>query len=214
MTSFQPSAVETLLRDNQRLLRETGALPPAGAGTVVWNAGDGEGLLLADLYPLGPFGDGSLVVHALASVPAHLASAAAAHALAHRLRPEIGASILARPLHLAAWALARRPLPVRYSPILRASDAPEIPVTSSGLRGGTAALAATLVAHPTVKAVLIADHGALVFGRDVPSAARLLLALEETADLTRAADVIGGAQPFPDDAAERTARGIAGADGV
>jgi L-fuculose-phosphate aldolase len=210
MTSFHPSAVETLLRDNHRLLRETGALPPTGAGTVAWKSPDGEGLLLADLYPLGPFGDGSVVTHPLASVPGHLASAAAAHALVHRLRPEIGASILARPLHLASWALAHRALPVRYSPILRASDAPEIPVTGSGLRGGTDPLAATLTAHPGIKAVLIADHGVLVLGRDLPAVTRLLIALEETADLTRSAEALGGTQPFPDDAAERTARGIAG----
>ncbi len=212
MTTQNHGAVETLLRDNHRLLRATGALPPTGAGTAAWVSPDGEGLLIADLYPLGPFGDGSVVIHELGSVPAHLASAAAAHAAVHRLRPDAGATILARPQHLAAWALAHRALPVRYSPILRASDAPEIPITAQGLRHGTAALEATITAHRGIRAVLIADHGVIVLGRDLPAATRLLIALEETADLTRSAEVLGGTQPFPDDAAIRTARGIAGAD--
>lgn len=210
MTASLPSAEETLLRESHRLLRATGALPPTGAGTVAWISAADESLVIADLYPLGPFGDGSVVVHRSASVPPHLASSAAAHATLHGLRPEAGASILARPRHLAGWALARRALPIRYSPILRVSGTGEIPITSAGLRSGTAALAETLLAHPETKAALIADHGAIVLGRDLAAATRLLIWLEETAELTMAAESLGGPQPFPDDAAARTARGIAG----
>jgi ribulose-5-phosphate 4-epimerase/fuculose-1-phosphate aldolase len=211
MSNSQPRADETLLRESHRLLRATNALPPTGAGTAAWASPDGEGLLIADLYPLGPFGDGRVVIHRASAVPPHLASAAQAHATVHGLRPDVGATILARPTHLAAWALAHRALPIRYSPILRASEAPEIPVTATGLRGGTTALAWTLTAYHDIKAVIIADHGALVLGRDLAAATRLLIALEETAELTLAAEALGGPQPFPDDAAARTARGIAGA---
>ena len=205
-----PSVEETLLRDCHRLLRATGALPPTGAGTAAWISGEDESLVIADLFPLGPFGNGTVVVHQGATVPAHLASAAIAHATLHGLRPDAGASILARPSHLAGWALARRPLPLRYSPILRVSNAHAIPITSAGLRGGTAPLAATLLQYPETKAALIADHGAMVLGRDLAAATRLLIWLEETAELTMAAEILGGPQPFPADAVARTARGIAG----
>jgi len=60
--------------------------------------------------------------------------------------------------------------------------------------------------HPTVPAVLLANHGLLAFGRDPLAAAMVIIAMEEAAEMTLRARTIGGEQPFPAGALERERR--------
>jgi L-fuculose-phosphate aldolase len=57
--------------------------------------------------------------------------------------------------------------------------------------------------HPTVPAVLLANHGLLAFGRDPLAAAILIVAMEEAAELTLGARALGGEKGFPDGALEQ-----------
>ena len=52
------------------------------------------------------------------------------------------------------------------------------------------------------KAVILANHGLLVFGADPIAAARLLVAIEESAEAELSAALIGGGQDFPPGALE------------
>jgi L-fuculose-phosphate aldolase len=57
--------------------------------------------------------------------------------------------------------------------------------------------------HPTVPAVLLANHGLLAFSSDPLSTAQLIIIMEEAAQLTLDARTLGGEQAFPADALER-----------
>ena len=57
--------------------------------------------------------------------------------------------------------------------------------------------------HPTVPAVLLANHGLLAFSRDPLSTAQLIIIMEEAAELTLDARALGGEKSFPADALER-----------
>ena len=51
--------------------------------------------------------------------------------------------------------------------------------------------------HPTVPAVLLANHGLLAFHEDPIQAARLIMVMEEAAEMTLEARKLGGQKPFP-----------------
>lgn len=188
-----------------KLLATVCGLPPSGSGLAALRRSDGS-VAVFDLFAVGPLGDQrNLTVNQWSAGAAALVAALTA-------RPALGAAVLAHSPHLAAWALARRPLPSRYSPLLRLTDAAEIPITRDGIAGGPGPVTSLLASDAELRAILVADYGGLVLGKDLPTAARGLASLEEAAQLAWAATAIGGSQPFPDDAAARVARGIAGAD--
>jgi L-fuculose-phosphate aldolase len=57
--------------------------------------------------------------------------------------------------------------------------------------------------HPSVPAVLLANHGLLAFSRDPLATAQLIIIMEEAAELTLRARGLGGAKNFPPGALER-----------
>ena len=63
-------------------------------------------------------------------------------------------------------------------------------------------IVAQLRASPTVPAVLLGNHGLLAFAADPVATARLVVILEEAAQMTLAARRLGGEQPFPPGALE------------
>ena len=61
----------------------------------------------------------------------------------------------------------------------------------------------------TTNAVLLANHGLLVFGPDPLATARLLVAIEEAAEAELAAAAIGGAADFPEGALQAVRESMA-----
>ena len=57
--------------------------------------------------------------------------------------------------------------------------------------------------HPTIPALLLGNHGLLAFGRDALYAAMVIISMEEAAELTLDARILGGEKPLPADALER-----------
>ena len=108
-----------------RLLATVRGLPPSGSALL--GLRHHTGILILDLAAVGPLGDGRLQAVLADRFPG---AGAAALALAFAERPQAGAALLAHSPYLAAWALARKPLPARYSPLLRLTEASEIPLTS------------------------------------------------------------------------------------
>ena len=129
----------------------------------------------------------------------------AMHAVVYKARPDVGGIIHTHSPSATAFALAHKELPCRAEPLLRFGQAEPVPVVPWGPRGSDVSvrgIAAALEAHPTTGAVLLANHGLLVFGADPMAAARLVVAVEESAEAELAARAIGGAVDFPEGALE------------
>jgi L-ribulose-5-phosphate 4-epimerase len=129
----------------------------------------------------------------------------AMHGVVYRARPDVGGVIHTHSPAATAFALANRPLPCRAEPMLRFGQAEPVPVAAWGPRGSEVSVRAIgeiLDRAPTTSAVLLANHGLLAFGADPLAAARLVVAIEETAEAELAAEAIGGAVDFPAGALE------------
>lgn len=136
----------------------------------------------------------------------------AMHAAVYRERPEAQAIIHTHSPHVTSFALAHRPLPCRYEALLRFGVADDIPVAAWGPRGSEESvrnIREALQAHPSVPAVLLANHGLLASGKDVGATAQLIVAMEEAAEMTLGAESVGGAQPFPEGALKQVRAQIA-----
>jgi L-fuculose-phosphate aldolase len=127
------------------------------------------------------------------------------HRGVYRERADAGAVIHTHPPHASAFALAHEPLPCAYEALLRVGVTDAIPVAGWAPRGSpehVANIVARLREHPTAPAVLLGNHGLLAFAADPVAAARLVIIVEEAAQMTLAARRLGGAQPFPPGALE------------
>jgi L-fuculose-phosphate aldolase len=129
------------------------------------------------------------------------------HRAVYRERADAGAVVHAHPPHVTGFALAHEPLPCAYEALLRVGAAGAIPVAGWAPRGSpehVAHIVARLREHPTAPAVLLGNHGLLAFAADPVAAARLVIILEEAAQMTLAARRLGGERPFPPGALEAT----------
>lgn len=131
------------------------------------------------------------------------------HTSVYRMRKDVNAVIHTHSPRATSFALAHQPLPCVYEAFLRWGITEDIPVAQWGPRGSQEAVAyivEQLQNHPTVPALLLANHGLLAFSRDPLATAQLIVAMEEAAELILDARHIGGEQPFPADALEREHR--------
>lgn len=153
--------------------------------------------------------DGRVLAGQLRSVSAEII---AMHSTVYRARPQVGAIIHTHSPAATAFAVAHRPLPCRTEPMLRFGQAEDVPVVPWGPRGSDVSvrgMAEVLRCRPTTAAVLLANHGLLVFGPDSAATAHLLVAIEESAEAELAAAAIGGAVDFPQGAVEAVRAAIA-----
>ena len=136
----------------------------------------------------------------------------AMHSVVYRARPEVGGIIHTHSPAATAFALARLPLPCRAEPLLRFGQAEPVPVVPWGPRGSDVSvrgIGEVLRQAPTTSAVLLANHGLLVFGSDPLAAARLVVAIEEAAEGELAAAALGGAADFPEGALQAVRESMA-----
>jgi L-fuculose-phosphate aldolase len=141
--------------------------------------------------------DGKVVDGELAPENAEIV---AMHSVIYRTRDDVGGIIHTHSPAATAFALANRPLPCRTEPLLRFGQAEDVPVVAWGPRGSDVSvrgIAEVVGNHPTTAAVLLANHGLLVFGPDPMATAQLVVAIEESAEAEVAAAAIGGAMDFP-----------------
>lgn len=122
------------------------------------------------------------------------------HAAVYQARDDVFAVVHTHSPHLTAFALANRSLPCRYDPLLRRGQSRDVPVVPWALRGSQAffrGIAAAVSSPARTNAVLLANHGILVFGSSAMAAVKLLIVLEEAAKLELDAAALGGARDFP-----------------
>jgi ribulose-5-phosphate 4-epimerase/fuculose-1-phosphate aldolase len=120
------------------------------------------------------------------------------HTLAY-VRPEVNAVIHTHSYHATAFALANRPIPPNYEPLVNRGQTVEIPCApyrrrNTGDLGES--IAALLGQHPDTKAVLLANHGILVFDESPLKTAQLVATIEEAATLEVYAAPLGGSKPI------------------
>jgi len=130
----------------------------------------------------------------------------AMHAGVYRARSDIASVIHTHSPHVTSFALAHEPLNCVYEAFLRFGITEDIPVAEWAPRGSPESvgnIVRQIELHPSVPAVLLANHGLLAFSRDLLSTAQLIVIMEEAAELTLRASGLGGAKNFPTGALER-----------
>jgi L-ribulose-5-phosphate 4-epimerase len=140
--------------------------------------------------------DGELVSGELGS---GIRSVIQMHTRAYR-RPRIESVIHAHSPYATAFAVAHKPIPVHYEPLLRRGQTVNVPVTRYGERGSGAMIdriEAVISEHPQTRAVLLANHGLLVFHETPRKAAELVAVIDEAAAIIIRAQALGGSQPIP-----------------
>src|SRR6266567_6954244 len=128
------------------------------------------------------------------------------HSCVYRARSNVNAVIHTHSPRVTSFALANKPLPCVYEAFLRFGITDDIPVADWAPRGSQESvtnIVQQLQQHPTVPAVLLGNHGLLAFSRDPLITAQLIVIMEEAAELTLDARILGGEQAFPADALER-----------
>ena len=124
----------------------------------------------------------------------------AMHTKVYEARAEVGGIIHTHAANLLSFALANRALPCRYEALLRYGQAEDVPVVPWAPRGSDRSVGGivdALEANPGTWAVLLGNHGVLVFGRTPEEAAGRLGVLEEAAEAELAATALGGATDLP-----------------
>jgi L-ribulose-5-phosphate 4-epimerase len=106
------------------------------------------------------------------------------HLAAYELRPDVGGIAHVHPPYSTAYARLGKPLPlptISARVILK-----EVPTVECALPGSCELrefVKASIVRHPGVKALLMADHGILALGPDIKSAYYLADLVENTAQV-------------------------------
>lgn len=119
------------------------------------------------------------------------------HARVYQARSSVGAVIHTHAPHITVFAVAHQPIPLVYEPLLRFGVTEPIPVVPWAPRGSEKSVNAIVDVvshHPGLPALMMANHGTLVFHQDPVSTARLLATLDEAAELVIQAKALGGAQ--------------------
>jgi L-fuculose-phosphate aldolase len=130
----------------------------------------------------------------------------AMHAGAYRARSAVGSVMHTHSPQVTSFALAHKPLPCVYEAFLRFGIVEDVPVADWAPRGSRESVTNIIdqmTKHPTVPAVLLGNHGLLAFSRDPQMTAQLIVIMEEAAELTLAAESLGGPKAFPADALDR-----------
>jgi L-fuculose-phosphate aldolase len=199
------AAVRTELIEAVRLLHQRGALQNPSSANASVRLPDWPGRVLISAKGLPAdiseqsFGvvtlDGDLVAGRLGP---GVRKVIQMHTLAYE-RPEVNAVIHTHSTHTTAFAVAHRPIPVNYEPLLNRGQSQAIPCAPYRKRNNGnlgASIAALLRGHPDTRAVLLANHGLLAFYDSPLSTAHLVATIEEAATLEIYAASLGGSKPI------------------
>lgn len=120
------------------------------------------------------------------------------HTAVYRARRDVGAVIHTHSPHATAFAIAGRPIECVYEGMARFGITDPVPVAAYGPRGSDESVRNIVsVIGPESRAVLLQNHGILVFDADIRAATQLVFVLEETAELAVYASLLGQPVPIP-----------------
>lgn len=158
------------------------------------NSTFGPGLRLEDL-PLIDL-DGNVLDGKLDPTSAEIVKM---HTEVYKKREDVGSIIHTHSPHATAFAVANKPIdPCIYEGVARQNIVDPVPVAKYGPRGSKESVQNILdVVQPNSKAVLLQNHGILTFERDLMAAAKVVILLEEAAELAIRASLIGQPTTIP-----------------
>ena len=201
MAEPNPSEVrelkEALIR-GARFLQETGVLSHSFHGNmsvrvpgtdhlVMTGSSLARGLRTEELVVVDL--QGHLLDGELDSVAAEIVQM---HTSVYFKRPDVCSVIHTHSPHATAFAVASKPIECVYEGLVRAGIVDPVPVAKYAPRGSDESVKNIMdVVGTRDKAVLLENHGILAFDRDVMSAARVIVLLEEAAELTIRASLVG-----------------------
>jgi L-fuculose-phosphate aldolase len=126
------------------------------------------------------------------------------HAAVYRRRPDVGSVIHTHSPYVTSFAIANKPIEPTYEALVRFDITEPVPVAGYAPRGSERSISnITDNVNDTNHAVLLANHGLLVFDSTIEKATHLVFVLEEAAQFSLMANVIGGSQTLPAEAIEQ-----------
>lgn len=126
------------------------------------------------------------------------------HAAVYRRRPDVNAVVHTHSPYVTAYAIANKPIEPTYEALVRFDIIDPVPVAEYGPRGSEKSVTNIIdVVTDTNKACLLANHGLLAWDRTIEGATHLVYILEEAAQFSLMANVIGGPQVLPAEAIEQ-----------
>ncbi len=115
------------------------------------------------------------------------------HAIVYEKNSDMGAVIHTHAPYATTYAVADRPIECWYEGLARFGLTDPIPVAKYGPRGSRESITNIAdVMNERTRGVLLQNHGVLTFERDVMSAVRVLVLMEEAAELGLRAQALGG----------------------
>jgi len=184
----------------------SGAISANGHGNVSLRVPGAEEMYYTaapSLRGLGPEGvvrvslDGTLLEGEL---PPIQGAVVAMHTAMYRDRPDVGCVVHTHSPYATAYAVANRPIACWIEALAMFGLADGVPVAAYGPRGSEQAVANIRRAvRPGVPAVLLANHGVLVFHRTPELAILVGGVVEEAAQAAINAQVLGGPVEIPGD---------------
>lgn len=115
------------------------------------------------------------------------------HAIVYEKNPDMGAVIHTHAPYVTTYAVADRPIECWYEGMARFGLTDPIPVARYGPRGSRESVTNIADAmNERTRGVLLQNHGVLTFEQDLMGAVRVLVVLEEAAELGLRAQAIGG----------------------
>jgi L-fuculose-phosphate aldolase len=114
------------------------------------------------------------------------------HGVVYERNPQMGAVIHTHAPYATTYAVANQPIECWYEGLARFGLTDPIPVAKYGPRGSRESVTNIAdVLTDRTRGVLLQNHGVLTFERDVMSAVRVLIMMEEAAELGLRASAIG-----------------------
>jgi L-ribulose-5-phosphate 4-epimerase len=211
MTDLSYSNLREQVVRAAQLLAEAGVLSHSGHGNMSVRLPETGQMLLTSVSHIAHLTPEQLVVVTFdgevleGSLDPTTREIVGMHACVYRERDEVNAVIHTHSPRATSFALAHQSLPCVYEAFLRFGIIEDIPVADWAPRGSPEAVSLIveqLRRHPTVPAVLLANHGLLAFSRDPLATTQLIVIMEEAAQLTLDARALGGEKSFPAGALE------------
>lgn len=183
-----------------RVLRESGTLTPSATLSFVVRLPDGDQVAtVKHPDPFRPDQPPAVTLTTIVDGPGALRpwGDGIRYAAVFAAHPWLGAISHVHTPSLAAWALAHRPLPLRYVPAQRETTAAELPVYVDRHEPEDAFILRALADTPDLPGILEANGGATLWTQGgLLDLARLILIVEEGARAQTLGELLGGSQDF------------------
>lgn len=165
-----------------------------GTDTMLLTAVSNLEELSIESLPLVTF-DGKVVDGDLQSSSAEIVGM---HGVVYQKNPALGAAVHTHAPYATSYAVASRSIECWYEGLARFGVTDPVPVAKYGPRGSRESIANIAdVIDERSRGVLLENHGVLTFERDVAGAVRILILMEEAAELGIRASALGGPVPIP-----------------